>query len=47
VIPECGHLPQIERPDRFADALGRVLDEVERLTDGAEKSENTTRKEER
>jgi pimeloyl-ACP methyl ester carboxylesterase len=46
VIPECGHLPQIERPDRFVDALGRFLDEVERLTDGAEKPENMTRKEE-
>jgi pimeloyl-ACP methyl ester carboxylesterase len=36
VIPECGHLPQIERPDRFADALDWFLEEVERLTDGAE-----------
>jgi pimeloyl-ACP methyl ester carboxylesterase len=47
VIPECGHMPQIERPDCFADALARFLDEMERLTDGAEKPENTTRKEER
>lgn len=27
-IPDCGHLPQVERPDRFASVLGRFLDEM-------------------
>jgi 4,5:9,10-diseco-3-hydroxy-5,9,17-trioxoandrosta-1(10),2-diene-4-oate hydrolase len=27
VLPDCGHLPQVERPDRFAAVLGRFLDE--------------------
>jgi pimeloyl-ACP methyl ester carboxylesterase len=27
LIPDSGHLPQVERPDRFADVLGRFLDE--------------------
>ena len=26
-IPDCGHLPQVERPDRFAAVLSRFLDE--------------------
>jgi 2-hydroxy-6-oxonona-2,4-dienedioate hydrolase len=26
-IPGCGHLPQVERPDLFADVLGRFLNE--------------------
>ncbi|MDP8948676.1 MAG: alpha/beta fold hydrolase [Actinomycetota bacterium] len=47
VIPDCGHLPQVEHPDRFADALGRFLDEVEPLRGGTENPENTTRQEER
>ncbi len=25
LIPNCGHLPQVERPDRFVAALGRFL----------------------
>ncbi len=25
IIPDCGHLPQVERPDLFAEALGRFL----------------------
>jgi 4,5:9,10-diseco-3-hydroxy-5,9,17-trioxoandrosta-1(10),2-diene-4-oate hydrolase len=25
VIPDCGHLPHVERPDRCADILGRFL----------------------
>ncbi len=25
LIPDCGHLPHVECPDRFADALGRFL----------------------
>jgi 2-hydroxy-6-oxonona-2,4-dienedioate hydrolase len=29
-IPDCGHLPQVERPERFADILCRFLDEKER-----------------
>jgi pimeloyl-ACP methyl ester carboxylesterase len=27
LIPECGHLPQVEQPERFAAILGRFLDE--------------------
>jgi pimeloyl-ACP methyl ester carboxylesterase len=27
-IPDCGHLPHVERPERFAEAFGRFLDEV-------------------
>ncbi len=27
-IPDCGHLSHVERPERFAEALGRFLDEV-------------------
>lgn len=26
LIPDCGHLPQVERPDRFMAALGAFLD---------------------
>ena len=26
VIPDCGHLPQIERPEHFLEALGSFLD---------------------
>jgi pimeloyl-ACP methyl ester carboxylesterase len=29
VVPDCGPLPQIEHPDRFADTLGRFVDEME------------------
>ena len=25
IIPDCGHLPHIEWPDRFAEALGGFL----------------------
>jgi 4,5:9,10-diseco-3-hydroxy-5,9,17-trioxoandrosta-1(10),2-diene-4-oate hydrolase len=27
LIPACGHLPHVERPDRFVGALGRFLGE--------------------
>jgi 2-hydroxy-6-oxonona-2,4-dienedioate hydrolase len=27
-IPDCGHLPHVERPERFAEVLGRFLDEA-------------------
>lgn len=27
IIPDCGHLPQVERPEQFVAALGRFLDE--------------------
>jgi 4,5:9,10-diseco-3-hydroxy-5,9,17-trioxoandrosta-1(10),2-diene-4-oate hydrolase len=27
LIPACGHLPHVERPDRFVSALGRFLGE--------------------
>lgn len=27
LIPNCGHLPHVERPDRFTAILGRFLDE--------------------
>lgn len=27
LIPDCGHLPQIERPERFVASLSRFLDE--------------------
>jgi pimeloyl-ACP methyl ester carboxylesterase len=47
VIPDCGHLPQVECPDRFADTLGRFLDEMKPLTGSTESPENTTRKEKR
>ena len=26
LIPDCGHLPHVERPDRFAVILSRFLD---------------------
>ncbi len=26
--PGCGHLPHVERPGRFAEVLGRFLDEA-------------------
>jgi pimeloyl-ACP methyl ester carboxylesterase len=26
VIPDCGHLPQVERPELFLEALGSILD---------------------
>ena len=38
---------QIEHPDRFADTLGRFLDEMEPLRDGMKNPANTPRKEER
>jgi hypothetical protein len=47
VIPDCGNLPQVERPNRFADTLGRFLDKMEPLRNGTENPENTPRKEER
>ena len=31
VIPACCHLPHVERPSEFAQALGRSLDEKEDL----------------
>jgi 4,5:9,10-diseco-3-hydroxy-5,9,17-trioxoandrosta-1(10),2-diene-4-oate hydrolase len=27
LVPDCGHLPHVERPDRFTAILSRVLDE--------------------
>ena len=39
LVPDCGHLSQIEHPDR--------LDEMEPLRDGIENPDNTPRKEER
>jgi pimeloyl-ACP methyl ester carboxylesterase len=36
VIPRLRHLSQVERPDRFADTLGRFLDEMVLLRDGTE-----------
>ncbi len=39
-------LPQIEHPDRFADTLGRFLDEMEPFRDCMENPDNTPRKEE-
>ncbi|MDP9479919.1 MAG: alpha/beta fold hydrolase [Actinomycetota bacterium] len=27
MLPDCGHLPQVEHPERFAAALGRFLRE--------------------
>jgi 4,5:9,10-diseco-3-hydroxy-5,9,17-trioxoandrosta-1(10),2-diene-4-oate hydrolase len=27
LVPDCGHLPHVERPDRFTAILGRFLDE--------------------
>lgn len=27
ILPDCGHLPQVENPDRFAAALGTFLEE--------------------
>ncbi len=27
LIPDCGHLPHVERPDRFVGALGRFISE--------------------
>lgn len=47
LVPDCGHLPQIEHPDRFADTLGRFLDEMEPFRDGMKKPAKTPRKEER
>lgn len=29
VLPDCGHLPQVEKPDRVADLLGDFLDKVD------------------
>jgi pimeloyl-ACP methyl ester carboxylesterase len=26
-MPDCGHLPHVERPDRFVEVLGQFLDE--------------------
>jgi pimeloyl-ACP methyl ester carboxylesterase len=47
LVPDCGHLPQIEHPDRFADTLARFLDEMEPFRDGMKNPANTPRKEER
>jgi hypothetical protein len=47
MIPDCGHLPQVECPDRFADTLRRFLYELKPLTGSTESPENTTRKEKR
>jgi pimeloyl-ACP methyl ester carboxylesterase len=30
LVPDCGHLPQVERPERFASGLARFLDEKAR-----------------
>ncbi len=30
VLPDCGHLPQVEMPDRVADLIGDFLDKVDR-----------------
>jgi pimeloyl-ACP methyl ester carboxylesterase len=30
VLPDCGHLPQVEKPERVADLLGDFLDKVDR-----------------
>jgi 4,5:9,10-diseco-3-hydroxy-5,9,17-trioxoandrosta-1(10),2-diene-4-oate hydrolase len=27
LMPECGHLPQVEQPERFVSGLGRFLSE--------------------
>jgi pimeloyl-ACP methyl ester carboxylesterase len=27
IMPDCGHLPHVERPDRFVEDLGQFLDE--------------------
>ena len=29
ILPDCGHLPQVERPERFASALDRFLRDSE------------------
>jgi hypothetical protein len=41
LVPDCGHLPQIEYPDRFADTLGRFLDEMEPFRGGMKNPANT------
>jgi 2-hydroxy-6-oxonona-2,4-dienedioate hydrolase len=30
LVPDCGHLPQVEQPERFASSLARFLDEKTR-----------------
>ena len=30
LVPDCGHLPQVEHPERFASTLARFLDEKAR-----------------
>jgi pimeloyl-ACP methyl ester carboxylesterase len=30
LLPDCGHLPQVEHPERFASTLARFLDEKAR-----------------
>jgi pimeloyl-ACP methyl ester carboxylesterase len=30
VLPDCGHVPQVEKPDRVAELLGDFLDKVDR-----------------
>ena len=30
LVPDCGHLPQVEQPERFASGLARFLDEKAR-----------------
>lgn len=30
ILPDCGHLPQVEKPDQVADLLGDFLDKVDR-----------------
>lgn len=30
LVPDCGHLPQVERPQRFVSTLARFFDEKAR-----------------
>ena len=38
IIPDCGHLPQVEWPDRFAEVLDRFLQEQEDADPNARES---------